>query len=598
MDLSGGNTVTGNTLTDNSYGITASRNSSEHVISSNQIFGSIAYGLAVNGEPCEITGNTIRDGQGVGISLGSTVGASVHHNNISGNAGEQLRATVAVELSSNSEGNYWGRQCPDALFIAGVDTNSADVVDSFPYGSESAWLNGQSPGCGPPDADGDGYDAGVDCDDADPLIYPGAIEVCDLVDNDCDGTADEDLGTTTCGLGQCEHTVDNCVDGIEQTCDPLEGAADEVCDLADNDCDGLVDDAATLQVRASHHVVDGGSHPSSSKSPLVGLQVGVYDKADGSCARDLCGGVSWQQYECIVNTCVPTALDETDAYGEIEYELPAGDYLVIGDDGTDKHLGVSASELACGDMMRKYLQRLETFDGKLHAGKTTRRTGSELLIVEPEYVEWTGAEELYPFVLESAGDWSITTSVAPPDGFISDHDSLSEEVNDELESVQFTLTDVGSDWVPTGVRHSIQHDGRNESIVSRIGVLVAPGLALEKGLDRYGHPLDADGRPMLGSGFDPRAPRPAEIVGWIEPSPTDPTWVIKVVVDQTCSVTLAVTKGNAVTTRTLFEGTLSSGEWQFDWDGLSANGADLDPGRYWLTLTAGDYVQRELLTEP
>ena len=67
-------------------------------------------------------------------------------------------------------------------------------------------------------------------------------ELCDLADNDCDGDVDEDLGSTTCGLGICEHTVENCVNGVTQTCDPLEGAMAEACDGLDNDCDGAVDE--------------------------------------------------------------------------------------------------------------------------------------------------------------------------------------------------------------------------------------------------------------------------------------------------------------------------------------------------------------------
>ena len=54
------------------------------------------------------------------------------------------------------------------------DTSSADVSE-------------------PTDADGDGVAAADgDCDDADPSAYPGADEICDAKDQDCDGNVDED----------------------------------------------------------------------------------------------------------------------------------------------------------------------------------------------------------------------------------------------------------------------------------------------------------------------------------------------------------------------------------------------------------------------
>ncbi len=69
---------------------------------------------------------------------------------------------------------------------------------------------------------------------------PSSTDLCDGLDNNCDGQTDEDTGTLSCGVGECANTVEACVSGVEQTCAPQAPSAD-VCDGLDNDCDGLTD---------------------------------------------------------------------------------------------------------------------------------------------------------------------------------------------------------------------------------------------------------------------------------------------------------------------------------------------------------------------
>jgi hypothetical protein len=71
-----------------------------------------------------------------------------------------------------------------------------------------------------------------------------AAEVCDGEDNDCDGLTDEEL-TISCGVGECRATG-TCDSGAE-TCTPLSPSA-EACDGLDNDCDGLTDEGFSIRV--------------------------------------------------------------------------------------------------------------------------------------------------------------------------------------------------------------------------------------------------------------------------------------------------------------------------------------------------------------
>jgi hypothetical protein len=117
----------------------------------------------------------------------------------------------------------------------------------------------------------------VDGCESDCLITAGGREICDTVDNDCDGAVDEsfDLQTDVAHCGACgnvcpeaEHGVSACTDGacgvvqcdrdwVDLDGDPATGCEyrctpastdriREFCNGRDDDCDGVVDEAADL----------------------------------------------------------------------------------------------------------------------------------------------------------------------------------------------------------------------------------------------------------------------------------------------------------------------------------------------------------------
>ena len=116
---------------------------------------------------------------------------------------------------------------------------------------------GGNPGGGTEtDADADGHVAADDCDDTNPTIHPGAVEVCDGIDQDCDGVADEDasdaptwyLDGDSDGAGDPAVSVTACAAPADHVdtgddCDDADsavapGAVEQPGDEVDQDCDG------------------------------------------------------------------------------------------------------------------------------------------------------------------------------------------------------------------------------------------------------------------------------------------------------------------------------------------------------------------------
>ena len=140
----------------------------------------------------------------------------------------------------------------------GVTTCAGDCDDTDPTayeGAEEACGDGIDNDCdgiidnGPDtDDDGDGVCTPADCDDTEAGTYPGATELCNGVDEDCDTEIDE--GFDADGDGFFDGAVADCVAAYEQVdCDDADAnefpGATEVCDGEDNDCDGTPDSPIT-----------------------------------------------------------------------------------------------------------------------------------------------------------------------------------------------------------------------------------------------------------------------------------------------------------------------------------------------------------------
>jgi hypothetical protein len=144
-----------------------------------------------------------------------------------------------------------------------------------------------------------------DCDDMNPLIYPGGIEVCNGKDDDCDGMIDDMLDAITCGQGACQLTVPSCRNGEPQTCTP--GLpSDEVCDGVDNDCDGTVDEDCVVRLPLGAAC---GANSDCQSSFCT----------DGVCCNSACSGTCESCRLAGGGTCTAIPLGQ-----DPDYECPGG----------------------------------------------------------------------------------------------------------------------------------------------------------------------------------------------------------------------------------------------------------------------------------
>ncbi|MBK9370157.1 MAG: hypothetical protein IPN01_28340 [Deltaproteobacteria bacterium] len=192
-------------------------------------------------------------------------------------------ATLACEAPSGAAAQ--DGDCDDADPRYNPGAAEADCADPNDYNCDGS--------VGYADGDGDGFAACQECDDGAAAVNPDATEVCDGLDNNCDGSTDgadaQDAMTYYAdtdgdGFGDLDFAVLDCAqpegyvadktdcdDGVNE----INPAATETCDSLDNDCDGLIDgadDSVDLSTGSTFYADTDGDGFGDAGAPILACE--------------------------------------------------------------------------------------------------------------------------------------------------------------------------------------------------------------------------------------------------------------------------------------------------------------------------------------
>jgi len=327
----------------------------------------------------------------------------------------------------------------------------------------------------------------TDCDDADQTAYPGAIEQCDLVDHDCEGTPDNGVVDVnwyrdfdTDGYGDINDTILDCVQpsgyvADDADCDDTDMAvfpgAVEACNGVDDNCNTFIDEGVRNTYYADNDV-DGYGDDLDSVQACSAPSGYVADNTDCDDQRndtypgapELCDGID--------NDCDPLTLEGmSDWYADIDSD-GYGDPLVQVQDCTQP-TGYVSDNTDCDDI------RNDVNPGAPEVCDGVDNDCDPLTVESPNTY-------YHDFDNDGFGDdLDQAQACTAPTGYVSDNTDCDDTRNDTYPGAPELCDGIDNDCDPltgegsTTYYHDFDNDGYGDDLDQVVGCSPPSGYILD-----------------------------------------------------------------------------------------------------------------------